>query len=378
MHLGGLVMGLTNIKLGDYIERSTLNNKDLKYGTELIVGVNSQGVFAPPKGNTDGVDLQPYKIVEDGAFVYNPTRLELGSIAYRTGGLCIVSHLYMIFYLTDEGKKIIDPIWLYIYLRRSEFCREVTFRNFGSQRPEFNFNDMSDIVIPLPDIETQQKYVDVYNAMLSNQQSYECGLEDLKLVCDAYIEKLKSKFPCKAIGEYVHPYNEKNVKGEITLEQGINIDKKFITPQRANDNFYGRKIVRKGHIAYCTQLNNENIAIALRTGPDCIVSGVYDVIEFNKNCNILPNYLMLWLIRSEFGRFVYWASQGTSYEFLTYENLANYKIPVPDIELQKSIADIYEVYLERREINEKIKAQIKDICPILIKGSIEEGRKTKG
>ena len=371
-------MGLTNIKLGDYIERSTLNNKDLKYGTELIVGVNSQGVFAPPKGNTDGVDLQPYKIVEDGAFVYNPTRIELGSIAYRTGGLCIVSHLYMIFYLTDEGKKNIDPIWLYIYLRRSEFCREVTFRNFGSQRPEFNFNDMSDIVIPLPDIETQQKYVDVYNAMLSNQQSYECGLEDLKLVCDAYIEKLKSKFPCKAIGEYVHPYNEKNVKGEITLEQGINIDKKFITPQRANDNFYGRKIVRKGHIAYCTQLNNENIAIALRTGPDCIVSGVYDVIEFNKNCNILPNYLMLWLIRSEFGRFVYWASQGTSYEFLTYENLANYKIPVPDIELQKSIADIYEVYLERKEINEKIKAQIKDICPILIKGSIEEGRKTKG
>ena len=27
--------------------------------------------------------------------------------------------------------------------------------------------------------------------------------------------------------------------------------------------------------------------------------------------------------------------------------------------------------------NEKLKAQIKDICPILIKGSIEEARKTK-
>lgn len=64
MHLGGLVMGLTKIRLGDYIERSTINNKDLKYGTDLIVGVNSQGVFARPKGNTDGVDLKPYKIVE--------------------------------------------------------------------------------------------------------------------------------------------------------------------------------------------------------------------------------------------------------------------------------------------------------------------------
>ena len=366
-----------NIRLGDYIERSTINNKDLKYGVDLIVGVNSQGVFATPKGNTDGVDLKPYKIVENGAFVYNPTRLELGSIAYRTEGLCIVSHLYMVFYLTDEGKKIIDPMWLYIYFRRSEFCREVKFRNFGSQRPEFNFNDMSDIIIPLPNIEIQKKYVDVYNAMIENQKSYERGLDDLKLVCDAYIEDLRRKLPCDIIGNYVHQYNEKNNNGEITLEQGININKRFINPQRTNDNFYGRKIVRTGQIAYCTQLNNENIAVALRTGPDCIVSNVYDVIEFNENSGLIPEYLMLWLVRAEFGRFVYWASQGTSYEFLAYDNLANYKIPVPDYEVQKSIVGIYNIYNERREINEKLKAQIKDICPILIKGSIEEARKSK-
>ena len=86
---------------------------------------------------------------------------------------------------------------------------------------------------------------------------------------------------------------------------------------------------------------------------------------------------MLWLVRGEFGRFVYWASQGTSYEFLTYENLANYLIPVPDIEIQKSIANIYEVYNDRRNINDKLKSQIKDICPILIKGSIEEAKKSK-
>lgn len=205
-------MGLTNIRLGDYIERSTINNKELKYGVDLIVGVNSQGVFTAPKGNTDGVDLKPYKIVENGAFVYNPTRLELGSIAYRTERLCIVSHLYMVFYLTDEGKKIIDPMWLYIYFRRSEFCREVKFRNFGSQRPEFNFNDMSDIVIPLPDIEIQKKYVDIYNAMLENQKSYEYRLEDLKLACDAYIEDLKHGIHCKAIGPYVERHDVRKNK----------------------------------------------------------------------------------------------------------------------------------------------------------------------
>lgn len=41
MHLGGLVMGLINIKLGDYIERSTKNNNALEYGAEFIAGVNT-------------------------------------------------------------------------------------------------------------------------------------------------------------------------------------------------------------------------------------------------------------------------------------------------------------------------------------------------
>ena len=120
-------MALSKIRLGDYIERSTANNSKLQYGIELIEGVTNEGVFAPPKGNPMDVDLKPYKIVYPGAFVYNPSRLDLGSIAYRTGEMCIVSHLYIVFYLNEEGKKIIDPDYLFMYFRRKEFYREVTF-----------------------------------------------------------------------------------------------------------------------------------------------------------------------------------------------------------------------------------------------------------
>lgn len=223
-------MGLSKIRLGDYIRRSTVNNRNLQYGDDLIAGVNNTGVFTTPKGSTNGVNLKPYKIVETGAFVYNPTRLDLGSIAYRTEGLCIVSHLYMVFYLTDEGKKIIDPQWLFIYFRRNEFQREVTFRNFGSQRPEFNFEDMSDIVIPLPPIDIQQKYVAVYNAMLANQQSYERGLEDLKLTCDAYIDQLRSKYPLQKLGTLISVCEEKNAGLQYGIDdvKGVSIEKKFI------------------------------------------------------------------------------------------------------------------------------------------------------
>lgn len=373
-------MGLTNIRLGDYIERSTTNNKDLKYGTELIVGVNNQGIFTTPKGNTDGVNLQPYKIVNNGAFVYNPTRLELGSIAYRTEGLCIVSHLYMIFYLTEEGKKIIDPMWLFIYFRRSEFCREVTFRNFGSQRPEFNFNDMSDIIVPLPDIATQRKYVNVYNAMLANQQSYERGLEDLKLVCDAYIEDLRRKIPCETIEPYIERHDVRNGPNGTKNVMGVSTTKEFREPtSKVNRNELANyKVVKPRQISFVQTTHNEKVFCNAfnNTDEDIVVTSVNEVFSTNEE-KLLPEYLVMFFNRTEFDRYARYHSWGSARETFTWDDLIKVEIPIADINVQKSIVDIYTVYKERKEMSEKLKTQIKDICPILIKGSIEEGRKTK-
>ncbi len=372
-------MGLINIRLGDYIERSTKNNNALEYGTEFIAGVNTSGVFAPPKGSTDGVNLKPYKIVNDGAFVYNPTRLELGSIAYRTEGLCIVSHLYMVFYLTEEGKKIIDPTWLYMYFRRSEFCREVTFRNFGSQRPEFNFNDMSDIIITLPSIDIQRKYVDIYNAMLENQKCYEHGLDDLKLTCDAYIEELRRHMPCEAIGPYIEVRNEKNESNAITLFQGVNVDHIFTEPKRVAEDSENGSVVRTGQFAFNKVMKSHNtkLPIALREGPNCVVSNSYQVFEVVNTNKLLSKYLLLWLNRDETQRYAGFISFGTTRDIFTFDDMKEISIPIPEISIQQNIIDIFTCYQTRSEINKKLKAQIKDICPILIKGSIEEGKRIK-
>ena len=53
---------------------------------------------------------------------------------------------------------------------------------------------------------------------------------------------------------------------------------------------------------------------------------------------------------------------------------AIHNTPIPDIKTQQSIVDIFSVYQMRYDINEKLKEQIKNICPILIRGSLEEGR----
>lgn len=371
-------MALTKCKLGDHIELREVVNSDLAFGFEYVRGVNNLKQLMPTKADINGRDLSKFQIVYPGEFVFNHRTSRNGSkfsIAYNDGDTPVIcTEDYVVFRIKEESKQFLVAEWLYMFFNRSEFDRYVITNSWGSSTEFYNWEDICAVELELPSLPVQQKYVAIYKSMVANQQSYERGLEDLKLVFTAYVENLRKKETLHRIGDYIVPYNEKNTDESITLEQGINIDKRFITPQRSNSNLQGRKIVRRGQFAYCTQLNNANVAIAYRDGCDCVVSSVYDVFEITKKDQLLPEYLLMWLIRPEFGRFVYWASEGSAYEFLNYSNLANYIIPVPSIEIQNAIAGIYNAYIKRKQINEQLKAQIKDICPILIRGSLEDGK----
>lgn len=368
-------MMMKKYKLGEYIERSTANNHSLKYKEDLIVGVTSEGVFSLPKGNVQGVDLKPYKIVNNGDFVYNPSRFDLGSIAYRTEGLCIVSHLYQIFHLNEKGKEMIDPIWLFIYLRRNEFRREVTFRNFGSQRPEFNFNDLSDIELPLPSIEQQRKYVNVYLALQNNLAAYQSKVEELKLVCDGYIEELRRKMKSEKIGTYINECNTRNDNLCVSKVQGVESSGNF-AETRANTNgidFHNYKIVKPNQFAYNpSRINLGSIALRNEFDGKCIVSPMYVVFEVIDTEKLMPDYLLLWLSRSEFFRSTSFYASGSVRDTFGFDNMNDVEIPIPDISIQREIVNIHKCYIERQRIAEALKEQLKNICPVLIRGSLTE------
>jgi len=371
-------MALKKIRLGDYIKKSTRNNKDLHYDEKLIIGVTNNGLFSKPKGNIQGVDLRPYKIVTKGAFVYNPSRLDIGSLAYYDKEeLSIVSHLYIIFYLNENGLKAINPIYLYIYLRRREFQREVTFRNFGSQRPEFNFNDMSDIELDLPDIATQEKFVKVYLSMVENQKAYERGLDDLKLVCDGFIEDLRKKMPCEKIGKYLKIRRDKNVDNRIKNVYGVSNSLKFITASSSVDtsNLSDYKVVNFEDIAYVPTTHMKIWAVAISTIKEpFVVSPIYEVFSVKDKDKILPDYLFLWLCNEGIIKYAFYNSWGSARENFVFDDLCTISIPIPSLDVQKSIVEIFNALNLRKQINERLKEQIKNICPILIKGSIEEAR----
>lgn len=121
--------------------------------------------------------------------------------------------------------------------------------------------------------------------------------------------------------------------------------------------------------------HNTKLPIALREGPDCVVSNSYQVFEVINTKKLLPKYLLLWMNRAETQRYAGFISFGTTRDIFSFNDLCEIAIPLPKEETQRSIVEVFEVYQMRSKINNQLKKHIKDICPILIKGSIEEGRK---
>lgn len=209
----------------------------------------------------------------------------------------------------------------------------------------FGFDEMCDIDINLPPIDIQQKYVDIYNAMLKNQQNYERGLEDLKLVCDAYIEELRRKIPCETIGDYIVRHDVRNSNNRIKIVMGVSTAKEFKEPtSKVNRNeLTNYKVVRQRQFSFVQTTHNENVfAYAFNnTDKDIVVTSVNEVFSVNEE-KILPEYLSMFSNRKEFDRYVRFHSWGSVRETFVWNDLVKVKIPIADIRIQ----NVYQIFIK--------------------------------
>ena len=373
MRLGGLVMGLTKYKLGELIKQR--REKYDGISNLPIKGVSCDGFINAKQPNAD---ISLYNVYYLYDFVFNPARMEINSIALNTKmDKAICSSLYEIFYIKDTN--VVLPQYLNLFIKRSEFARMCEFIGWGSAREYCRVEDISDIDIYLPSIDIQKKYVNIYNAMVANQQSYESGLEDLKLVFEGYIDKLRKMQKQESIGQMIELVENRNdsLKYGIDDVRGVSIEKKFILTKADMSGVVLKPyyIVQPDEFAYVTvtSRNGEKISLARNnSGKNYICSSSYIVFRVSSVERLLPSYLNMYFERSEFDRYCRFNSWGSARETFDWNEMCEVKIPIPDMNTQKSIVEIYNSYLKRKEINEKLKSQLKKLCPILIKGSLEE------
>lgn len=376
-------MGLNRVRLGELIKRSDARNADEKYCVDHVRGMSVEKVFIPTKADMRGVSLKPYKVVEPDWFAYvtiTSRNSDKITLAHNTSeDTYIVSSSYEVFYVSDS--KQLDSNYLFMLFNRAEFDRYARFNSWGSAREAFSWEDCCDIEIELPPIEVQRKYVAIYEAMLANQRAYERGLDDLKLTCDALVEKLMRELRHETIGPFIEQCDDRNSKGDFDKDavRGLSISKQLIETKANLDgvNLCNYKVIAPGAVAYVpvTSRNGGKISIALNESDETnITSAINTVFRVKKSAEqkLLPSYLMLFFGRSEFDRYARFNSWGSARETFDWAEMCDVRIPLPDITMQRYAVELYQAWRTRLVINERLKSQLKDICPILIRGSVEE------
>lgn len=349
------------VRLGDYI----IQRREKNDSNELpIYGVTRDG-FIPPKQKE--ADTSKYNVFYLNDFVFNPARMEINSIYLND--FCpkaICSSLYEIFYIKDTS--VLLPHFLHLFLKRAEFARHCEYIGWGSAREYCRVEDISDIEIPLPSLSEQQKVVNAWKAFREIKEQNEAKAAPLMQLCQSYIQELKHKYPAQEIGPYIEEVDERNSDLSIKLSQGIANTKVFQDPKQVAANSKADKIVRTGYFGYnrATTRNGEKISIAYRTGPDCTVSSAYGVFKITDEEHLNPYFLWMWVSRPEFDRYARYMSKGSAHEFFEMDEMRRVRIPLPPLDVQRAIVNIYKCANEAKQIAAEADRLSREVCPALI------------
>lgn len=358
------------VRLGDYIEQSDSKNSQSIYGIDSIKGISTNKEFIDTKANLDGVSLSSYKLVPPKYFAFVPDTSRRGdkmALGFNDSNITyLISSIYCVFDIKNHDELL--PEYLYLMYCRPEFDRFARYNSWGSAREVFSWDDMCSIEIPLPSLSEQQKVVNAWKALREIKEQNEAKAAPLMQLCQSYIQELKHKYPAQEIGPYIEEVDERNSDLSIKLSQGIANTKVFQDPKQVAANSKADKIVRTGYFGYnrATTRNGEKISIAYRTGPDCTVSSAYGVFKITDEEHLDPYFLWMWVSRPEFDRYARYMSKGSAHEFFEMDEMRRVRIPLPPLDVQRAIVNIYKCANEAKQIAAEADRLSREVCPALL------------
>ncbi|VVH61980.1 Type I restriction-modification system, specificity subunit S (EC [uncultured Gammaproteobacteria bacterium] len=364
-------------RLGDYIQLVDQRNKDL--AVTNLLGINITKNFMPSVANVSGTDLSKYKVIKEGQFAYSAMQVgrdeTIRLALYTDDEPAIISPAYLVIESKDENELI--PEYIMMWFQRPESDRYGWFISDSSVRASLEWERFCEIEIPIPDdIEEQRKYVALYKGLLNNQKVYENSLDDLQLICDTYIEDLIKIEEPKLLGDYIEKTDERNVNSKYNSVKGMSVLKFFRTPSKKVNmkNLSNYRVVRYNDFGYVQTTNNEIVLIVClsKFEEPIIISSIHITFKVKDEKKLIPEYLQMFFKRKEIDRYARFHSWGSARETFNWDDMCNVKLPIPDIKIQEAIVTIYHTLETRKRINEQLKASIKPLCPVLMRGVVEE------
>lgn len=328
-------MALKKYKLGELIELVDKTNSECKYGPKDVRGITITKEIIPTKADVAKTDLKNFIVVSPGEFVYNPRThgKKIGFGFNNSNFSFIISWNNIAFKVKDDSKGHVLAEYLFLHFNREEWDREACFRSWGSSTEVFSWDAICDMDITLPPIDVQRKYVDVYLAMQNNLAAYQSKVEELKLVCDGYLDKLKTENEKLKIGKFIEQYDKRNADDQLKLNsvKGISTDKTFIDTKADMNgvSLTSYKVVETNTFVYVpdTSRRGDKMAIALNRGEKpVLVSSTYTTFKSKDTSKLLPEYLFMFFDRSEFDRYARFNSWGSAREVFTMDDMNDVEI----------------------------------------------------
>lgn len=176
-------------RLGDYIREVNVRNRDLKVTNLLGVSISKE--FMPSIANTIGTDMSTYKIVGRRQFAYGPVTSRNGdkvSIALLGDyDNAIISQAYTVFEVIDHEQLL--PEYLMMWFRRPEFDRYARFHSHGSAREIFDWDELCDVMLPIPSITRQREIISEYETLTNRIRLNNQMIQHLEATAQALYRK---------------------------------------------------------------------------------------------------------------------------------------------------------------------------------------------
>ena len=361
------------VRLGDYIEQCDKRNTDLRYDISDVMGMTITKEIISTKANLEGNDLSKFKIVDPGEFVFNPRthgkRIGLG--LNNTNKAFLISWNNIAFRIAYKDKLL--PNYLYLYFNRDEWDRYACFNSWGSSTEVFTWNELCRMEIPLPSVAEQQKVVNVWRAFREIKEQNEAKAAPLMQLCQSYIQEIRKKNNVRnyRIGNAIEVIDKTNKDGSPYEVLGLNNNKMFMPTVASMDtiNTSKYKIIRKGEFAFSGMQTGRDKCIRIALYDEdipALISPAYTTFILDKEEPILPEYFMMIFKNSEMDRLGWFYSDSSVRANLDWNRFIDIEIPLPPIEVQQAIVNIYKCANEARQIAEEADRLSREVCPALL------------
>lgn len=359
-------------RIGNFISLYELRNSEKK--DYPVVGINRDKTFMPTVANLEGVDTAKYKVVSNGIFVFSGMQtgrdicIRIG--LYTDDAPALVSPAYTTFTINTER---VLPEYFFMYFNRDESDRYGWFISDSSIRANLDWSRFLDIEIPLPSPEEQQKVVNVWKACKEIKEQNEAKAAPLMQICQSYIQELKHKYPAQEIGQYIEESDKRNTKGIYKEEsvRGLATSKGMIDTKAnlTGVSLSSYKIVCPDEIAFVpdTSRRGDKMSLGLNnTDETFMVSSISCVFGVKDKEQLIPEFLYLWFCRPEFDRYARFHSWGSAREAFSFDDMKRTAIPLPPLDVQRAIVNIYKCANEAKQIAEEADKLSRAVCPALL------------